>query len=57
MYYMKDLKITSLNKGKISLNESVDYLIEKRVTKFGNGGKIYCPKKFIGRRVYVLVLK
>ena len=28
---------------------------EKRVTKFGNGAKIDCPKEYLGKKVYVLV--
>ena len=54
---MRSIEITSLNKGKISLSDDVDCILEKKVTRFGNGGKIDCPKKFIGKRVYVLILK
>lgn len=57
MYYMRNIEIMSLNKGKLVLRDDVDYLFEKKVTKFGNGGKIDCPKRFIGRKVYVLIKK
>jgi len=30
---------------------------EKTVTPFGTSAKIDCPKKFIGKRVYVIVCK
>ena len=32
------------------------YFIAK-VTKFGNGAKISCPKKYLGRRVCVVICK
>ncbi|MCI4356208.1 MAG: DUF2080 family transposase-associated protein [Thermoplasmata archaeon] len=28
---------------------------EKRVTRFGNGAKIDCPKVYLGRKVFVVV--
>lgn len=31
--------------------------IEKRVTKFGSGAKVDCPKEFLGRRVYLIITK
>jgi putative transposon-encoded protein len=30
---------------------------EGKVTPIGNGAKIGCPKEYIGRKVYVIVLK
>jgi len=30
---------------------------EKTVTPFGNSGKVDVPKKYLGKRVYVIVLK
>lgn len=54
---MRNVVVSSLDKGKIVLTDDVANLLEKKVTKFGNGGKIDCPKKFIGKRVYVLILK
>ncbi|MBW2974521.1 DUF2080 family transposase-associated protein [Candidatus Woesearchaeota archaeon] len=32
-------------------------MFEKRVTPYGNGAKIDAQKKYIGRRVYIIVLK
>ncbi len=31
--------------------------LEKRVTPFGNGAKVDCPKEFIGRRVYLIICR
>jgi putative transposon-encoded protein len=41
--------------GTISLTDKVALFFEDTVTKFGNGAKIGCPKKYVGRRVYVIV--
>jgi putative transposon-encoded protein len=32
-------------------------IIEKTVTKFGNGAKIDAPKELLGKKVYVIVRK
>ena len=39
------------------MEDEVIGFLEKRVTKHGTGAKIDCPKKYLGKRVYVLVLK
>lgn len=33
----------------------VEGLFEKVVTKFGTGAKIDCPKKYLGKTVYVVI--
>ena len=43
--------------GNLTLSDQVEQIYEKIVTPFGTSAKIDCQKKFIGRRVYVLVLK
>jgi len=30
---------------------------EKKVTLFGSGAKVDCPKKYLGKRVYLVLLK
>jgi len=30
---------------------------EKRITPFGNSAKVDAPKKYIGRRAYVIIVK
>jgi putative transposon-encoded protein len=44
-------------KAKLVLRDDVLEFYEKRVTPYGNGAKIDSQKKFIGKRVYVIVLK
>ncbi|RLJ00054.1 MAG: hypothetical protein DRP03_01875, partial [Candidatus Aenigmatarchaeota archaeon] len=29
----------------------------RRVTRFGNGAKVDCPKEYLGRKVYLVIVK
>lgn len=31
--------------------------IEKKVTPFGTGAKVDCPKEYLGKRVYLVIRK
>lgn len=42
--------------GKLSIKDDVEEIYEKRVTPYGNGAKIDAQKKYIGKRVFVIVL-
>jgi len=42
---------------KFKIEDDIDFLFEKAVTKFGSGAKIDAPKEFLGRKVYVLIRK
>ena len=44
-------------KDNIVLTDEVEIVYEKRVTPFGNSAKVDAPKKYIGRRAYVIILK
>ncbi len=46
-----------LRKGNFTFEDEVIGFIEKRVTKFGTGAKVDCPKEYLGKRVYILVCK
>lgn len=37
--------------------EDIDGFFEKTVTKIGTGAKIDCPKRYLGRSVYVVIRK
>ena len=39
------------------LTDNVEVFYEKRVTPFGNSAKLDAPKKYIGKRAYVIILK
>jgi putative transposon-encoded protein len=42
---------------KLNLAEDVDFIYERRITPFGHSAKIDAPKKYIGRRAYIIVVK
>ncbi len=50
-------KVTAVKGGKIKIEDDVDEIYERRVTRYGNGAKIDAQKKYIGRRAFVVVLK
>ncbi len=49
-------KIT-INKIKIMLEDEIEEMYEGEVKQIGNGGMILSNKKYIGRKVYVLIRK
>lgn len=52
------MRIIKVNKGKLWLREDrIDGFIEKTVTPSGNGAKVDVPKRYIGKRAYVVVCK
>ena len=52
--YMRRVKVMN---GNLDLRDRIDVIIEKRVTKFGSGAKIDCPKEYLGKRAYILICK
>ena len=44
-----------IDNGMIEFKVTYEVLIEKKVTKFGTGAKVDCPKEYLGRRVYLLI--
>jgi putative transposon-encoded protein len=46
-----------VKEGNFSLGESVEVVFEKKVTPFGNSGKVDVPLRYVGKRAYVIVVK
>jgi len=47
-----------LNKGKLHLVDSkIEGFLERTVTPIGTSAKADVPKRYIGRRVYVIIVK
>jgi putative transposon-encoded protein len=46
-----------LTKGRLVLTDKIEGFIQKKVTPFGTGAKVDCPKEFLGRTVYLVVCK
>ncbi len=51
---MRKIKISD---KELNLKESVKLVFEKIVTKFGNSAKVDVPKKFIGKRAYIIIVE
>lgn len=41
----------------LNLQDKIETIFEKQVTRFGNGAKIDCPRQHLGKKVYVIVRK
>ncbi|MGB9719662.1 MAG: DUF2080 family transposase-associated protein [Candidatus Anstonellales archaeon] len=46
-----------VRKGDLMLRENVEIVYEKTITRFGNSAKLDAPKKYIGWRAYVVIVK
>ena len=52
------MRIIKLNKGKLFLREDeVEGFLERVVTPVGTSAKADVPKKYLGKRVYVIITK
>ena len=51
---MRKIKII---KNQIQLSDDIEFMFEKKITKFGTGAKIDAIKEHLGKKVYVLVRK
>jgi putative transposon-encoded protein len=52
------MRIIKLNKGKLVLkDEEVEGFLERVVTPIGTSAKADVPRKYLGKRVYVIVTK
>lgn len=39
------------------MKEKVDVVFEKKITPFGNSAKVDVPRKYLGKRAYVVVVE
>jgi len=44
-------------KGELTLTDEFEVILERKVTQFGTSAKADVPKRYMGRRVYVIVTK
>jgi len=51
---MRNIEIKS---GDFHLREKVELIFEKKVTPFGTSAKLDVPKKYRGRRAYVIIVR
>lgn len=50
-------KVKAVTGGKITIEDNVEEIYEKKVTPYGNGAKIDAQKKHIGRKAFIIILK
>lgn len=51
-------RMIELKKGKLVLKEDeIEGFLERKVTPFGTSAKADVPKKYIGKRAYVIITK
>jgi putative transposon-encoded protein len=55
--YIQIMRRIEMTTEDIVLTDDVETFYEKHVTAFGNSAKVDAPKKYIGRRAYVIILK
>ena len=51
---MRKIKLSA---KEVNLSDNVEVFYEKRITSFGTSAKVDAPKKYIGKRAYVIILK
>lgn len=47
----------NVRKGDLVIREKVEVLYERQITPFGNSAKLDAPKRYIGKRAYVIIIK
>ena len=45
-----------VKKGDLKIEEHVNVIYERTITAFGNSAKLDAPKKYIGKRAYVIIV-
>ena len=53
IYIMKKVELTKTTQLRIT---GIEGFLKREVTKFGTGAKVNCPKEYLGRTVYLVVL-
>lgn len=55
--YLTVMRTLKVKNNKLELKDEIETIFQKKVTKFGNGAKIDCVKKYIGKEAYVIIRK
>lgn len=50
-------EIKAIKGGKIQLKDDVEEIYEREIVPSGNGASIVAPKKHIGKKAFVIILK
>ncbi len=49
-------KVKVINKTKLIV-DGIEGFIVRKVTPFGTSAKVDCPKRYLGKKVYLVILK
>lgn len=49
-------KIITTKKTKLNIT-GIECFLKRKVTKFGTGAKVDCPKEFLGKEVYLVIIE
>ncbi len=47
----------TLEKATTLKLEGIEGFIKRKVTKFGNSAKVDCPKEYLGKTVYLVIIE
>ena len=50
-------EIKAIKDGKLQLKDDVEEIYERVIVPSGNGASIVAPKRHIGKRVFIIILK
>ena len=51
---MKKIRLKATNELKL---KNIKGFLEKRVTSFGTGAKVDCPKEYLNKKVYLVIVE
>jgi len=51
---MKKIKINAETEVKV---KNIEGFLKRKVTPFGTSAKVGCPKEYLGREVYLIILE
>jgi len=51
------MKKITISKERLSLSDEVVGFFTKKVTPFGTGAKVDCPKEYLGNTAYLIIRK
>jgi len=54
-YILKMKKVIVEKKTQLKL-EGISCFMKKKVTRFGTGAKVDCPKEFLGKDAYLVII-
>lgn len=51
------MRTIKIKKKDFTLKDEIKIVLEKTITRFGNSAKADVPKKYIGKRAYIIILE